>query len=197
MMAGARLERVLASPTEMPAPTPAPPMAPQAPPIIASTGTTASGAMFPGAATSRSPPAAPARTPATPPPTRRARPLHGCGACRLLQPPADQRRHRRTRHGVVAVALLDDVREHELIAVTRDRADEARLARIVVQCAAQRPNGLAQRTIRDDDVVPDAIEDLAAVYRFVATLDEEDEQIEVTRDERQFPAVAKQQPSAW
>jgi hypothetical protein len=34
------------------------------------------------------------------------------------------------------------------------------------------------------------------VYRVVATLDEEDEQVEVTRDEREFPAVAKQQASA-
>ena len=72
----------------------------------------------------------------------------------------------------------------------RHGADEARLARVVAERAADGANRLAQRAVGDDDVAPDAIEDVAAMHRLVAVLDQEDEQIEIARDERLLAPVA-------
>ena len=79
--------------------------------------------------------------------------------------------------------------------MARDRADEARLARIVAEGAAERPDGLAQRAVGDDDVRPDAIEDVAAVHGLVTQLDQQDEQVEIARDERHLAAFAQEEPA--
>ena len=67
--------------------------------------------------------------------------------------------HRLPRRRVLG--FLDDIREHEAVAMARHRANEDRLARIIVERPPQRANGLRQRAIRDDHVGPDAIEDVA------------------------------------
>src|SRR5579864_5986776 len=58
----------MASAMDKPAPTPAPPAAPQPDPIAASTAATPMGVLLPGAAASTRPPVAPAAAPARPPP---------------------------------------------------------------------------------------------------------------------------------
>ena len=104
-------------------------------------------------------------------------------------------RHRHPLRPHAIVLLFDDIREDEPVAVARDRADEARLARIVAEGAAERPDGLAQRAVGDDDVRPDAIEDVAAVHRLVTSLDQQDEQVEIARDERHLAAFAQEEPA--
>ena len=89
---------------------------------------------------------------------------------------------------VCGIVLFDDVGEHELVTVPRNRADEARLARVVVEHAPDRADRLAQRAVGDDDVVPDRVEDVAAMDGFAAAFDEKDEQIEIARDERLLAA---------
>ena len=97
------------------------------------------------------------------------------------------------RYAVSAViVLLDDVRKHETISVARDRANKPWLARVVAQRPADRANGLTQRTVGDDDVVPHAVEDVAPVYGFMPPLDEKHEQIEITGDERLLEPLADQ-----
>ena len=48
--------------------------------------------------------------------------------------------------------------------------------------------------VRDDDVGPDAVEDVAAVNRLASLLDQEHEEIEIAGDERQLVSVAEEQP---
>ena len=86
-------------------------------------------------------------------------------------------------------------REDEPVAMARHRADEARAARVVAQRTADRANRLRQRAVGDDDVGPDPLEDVTTMHRFVAALDEEDEQVEVAGDERLLASVAQQQPA--
>ena len=93
---------------------------------------------------------------------------------------------------LTVVVFFDDVREDELVSMARYRAHEARLARIVSEHASDRPYGLAQSAIRDDDVGPDAIEDVAAMHRLATPFDEENEQIEITRDERLLAPAAEE-----
>ena len=64
------------------------------------------------------------------------------------------------------------------------------------QRATDGADGLAQRAIRDNDVAPDAIEDVAAMHRLMPMLDQKDQQIEVARNQRLVAAVAKQHPAA-
>jgi hypothetical protein len=78
--------------------------------------------------------------------------------------------------------------------VARDGADEPRLARIVAKRAAQRADRLRQRAVRDDDVAPDAIENLAPMNGVASSFDEEDQQIEIAGDQRELLTVADQQP---
>src|SRR4029078_983616 len=87
------------------------------------------------------------------------------------------RRRQRT-----VVRDLDDVAD-ELVAVTRHRANELRRLRPVAQRAPDRANGLGEVAIGDDDIGPDAIEDLLARDRTLALADEQHQQIEVLRDE--------------
>jgi len=120
--------------------------------------------------------------------------LEGVG-CRL-------RRHRLHRCDgsivlpVTLIVFFDNVCEDEPVAVARDRANKARLARVVFEHPPDRSNRLAQRAVGNDDVVPDALEDLAAMDRFAATLDEEDQQIEIAWDERQLASVSDEDPAA-
>ena len=60
------------------------------------------------------------------------------------------------------------------------------------QGPAQRANGLREGAVRDDDVAPDAIENLATVDGLASPLDEEDQQIEIARDQRHLLIVADQ-----
>src|SRR5262245_53678109 len=113
-------------------------------------------------------------------------------------------RHRRLRHrsaeasrsiGANIVRLLDHSVEDESIAVPRYRADEAGLARVVAERPADRADGLAQRTVRDDNVLPDVIEEIAPMHRFVPVLDEVHEEVEIAGDESQLDALARQRPA--
>ena len=101
--------------------------------------------------------------------------------------PADRR-----RPASRLIVLLEHLGKDELVAVPGDRANEARLARIVAEHAADGANRLAERAVGDDDVGPDAVEDVAAVHRLAPALDQEDQQIEVARDERPFVPVAQE-----
>ena len=93
------------------------------------------------------------------------------------------------------VVLLDDAGKDELIAVARHRPDEPQRARVFAERAAERAHGLAQRAVADDDVGPGLIDDLAPVDRFVPALDEEDEHVEVTRDDRHLGPATQQKPA--
>ena len=76
-----------------------------------------------------------------------------------------------------------------------DGADEDGLAGIVAERAAQRPHGLAERAVGDDDVAPDRVEDLAAMHRLAPALHEQDQQVEVARDEGDLAPVPQQEPA--
>ena len=95
------------------------------------------------------------------------------------------------RRGVVL--FLDHLGVDELVAVARDRADEARLPRVVAERAADGAHGLAERALRHDDVGPGAIEDLAAMHRLAAPLDQQEQEIEVPGDERHLASVPEEQ----
>src|SRR4026209_1510817 len=82
------------------------------------------------------------------------------------------------------VIVFDDAVEDETVAGAGYGADEARLPRVVLERATDGPHRLAERAVGDDDVAPDAVEDVAPVHRLVPVLDEEDEKVEVARDER-------------
>jgi hypothetical protein len=90
------------------------------------------------------------------------------------------------------VGFLTDVREHELVTMTRHGTDEPGLARVVAQGPPQAAHGLAQSAIGDDDVAPYAVHQIAPVDGFVTALNQEDQQIEVARDERHLPARSEQ-----
>ena len=92
------------------------------------------------------------------------------------------------------VLFLDHLGMDELVAVARDGADEARLARVVAERAADGAHGLAERALRHDDVGPDAIEDLAAMHRLAAALDQQEQEIEIPRDERHLASVPEEEP---
>ena len=94
------------------------------------------------------------------------------------------------------VILLGDISEYELIAVAGDRPDKTRLARIVTEDTANRADGLTQRAVRDDDIAPDTVEDVAAMHRVAAPFDEEHEEIEVARNQRLFAAIAREHAAA-
>jgi hypothetical protein len=93
------------------------------------------------------------------------------------------------------VGLLDNAVEDESIAVARDRADVARLPRVVAERPPNRANGLTERAVGYDDVVPHMVEDVATVHRLVPVLDEIDQQVEIARDQRQLGVAARQRPS--
>jgi hypothetical protein len=93
----------------------------------------------------------------------------------------------------LVVALFNDAAEHESIPVTRHRADELRLARIVAESPAERAYRLAQGAVGNDDILPDGIEDVAAMHRLVAALDQKDQEIEVPRDQAKLAAAAEEQ----
>src|SRR5690606_329387 len=93
----------------------------------------------------------------------------------------------------IVVGLFHQLLEGELVAVARDGADEARLAGIVAERAAQRADGLAERAVRDDDVAPHVVEDLAPVNGFVPPFDQEHEQVEVARNERELTSIAEEE----
>jgi hypothetical protein len=69
------------------------------------------------------------------------------------------------------------------------RADEDRVAGIVVERAAQDAYRLVKRIVRDHDVAPGRIEDFTARDRFAASFQEQDEQVEIARDERVLDSV--------
>ena len=86
------------------------------------------------------------------------------------------------------IRAFGDVREHELVAVPRDRAHEGGLARLVAERAPQAAHGLGERAVRDHDVAPHDVQDVAARHRLVPPLDEQDQEVEVARDERHLAA---------
>ena len=127
--------------------------------------------------------------------------LPGQPGGRLPQQPLDERRTSRDgglspsfpsrgatgcpRRAARSTSPSCDLAEHEAVAVARHGPDEDGLARVVAQRAAQRADGLRERAVRDDDVAPDFVEDLAAGHTARPPLDQQDEQIEVARNQRQ------------
>jgi hypothetical protein len=103
----------------------------------------------------------------------------------------------RTRGRRTAIVLFHHGVEYEPVPVARHRPDVNGIARVVAERSPQRPNGLAQRAVRDDDVVPDAIEDLLAMDGLRAALDEKYQQIEIARDQRQLAAAASENALRW
>jgi hypothetical protein len=101
------------------------------------------------------------------------------------------------RGPLVTVLFFDDLGKHEAISVPGHRANKARIPRIVAERSANRSNRLAERAVGDNDVVPDAVENVAAMHCFVTMLDEEDQQIEVARDQRPLAPVEHEQPATW
>ena len=101
-------------------------------------------------------------------------------------------RRRIARGGNNVVRLFDDIAKHELIAVTRYGPDEDRLARVIAERPSQRADSLRQRAVRNDDVGPDAFEDVAPMHGLAAMLDEEDEQIEIARDQTNLAVTVQQ-----
>jgi hypothetical protein len=65
------------------------------------------------------------------------------------------------------VFLLQNVGTHEPVAVAGHRANEARISRVVTERSADRADGLAQRAVGDDNVVPYTVEDVAAMHRLM------------------------------
>src|SRR5262245_3317399 len=80
--------------------------------------------------------------------------------------------------------------------MTGDGSDEARLARVVAERPADGADGLAQRAVGNNNVVPYTIEDVAPMDRLVPPLDEKHEQIEVARDERLLQTLANERSAA-
>ena len=83
----------------------------------------------------------------------------------------------------LVIVLFDDIRKRESISVARHGADESRFARIFAERTAEGPDRLAQCAVGDDDIAPDAIEDLPPMYRLMTTLDKKDEEVEIAGDE--------------
>jgi hypothetical protein len=109
-------------------------------------------------------------------------------------------RGRETRRYVLPIAIvlfLHDLSEDEAVTMAGDRAHEARFARVIIEDAADRADRLAQCAIRDDDVAPDALEDLSTMDGLAAPLDEEYEQVEVAGNQRKLAAVANENTAAW
>ncbi len=177
---------------------------PQTPPITARTGAIAIGAALPGAAARINPPRPPAAMPAIAPPVDA--PLHVGGPLRdrvrgrrrnSLERRADHIVDRcccRWESGRCRVVLFFDDVEDEAVAVARDRADEARLARVVAERAPDGADRLAERALGHDHAGPDAVEDLAAMHGLVAALDQQDQEIEVPGNERDLAALADEEP---
>jgi hypothetical protein len=107
-------------------------------------------------------------------------------------------RRRRDHSGgpLAIVFLLDHSCEDELVSMPGHRADEARLARVVPEHTADRADGLAERAVGDGHVRPHRVEDVAAMDGVAAAFDEEDQEVEVARDERLFLSIAQQDASA-
>ena len=86
---------------------------------------------------------------------------------------------------LTVVRFLGD-RAHELVPVPRDRPDEDALP-VLAERAPQRPDRLGESAVGDHHVRPHAIEDLLPVQGHRALLDEQQQQVEVARDERHLP----------
>ena len=74
-------------------------------------------------------------------------------------------------------------------------ADKPRLTRIVAERPANRTDGLAQRAVGNDDIVPHPVEDVAAMDGFMTPFDQKDEQIEITWNERLLEPLTDQRPA--
>ena len=96
---------------------------------------------------------------------------------------------------MVVVVFFQDVWKNEAVPVARDRTNEARLARVVAERSADRANGLAQRAVGDDHVVPHTVEDVPAMHRLMPALDEKDEQIEIAGDEGPLAPALDEHPA--
>ena len=99
------------------------------------------------------------------------------------------------RNGAI-VLFFDDVGVPESRAVPGDGPDEARLARVVTERAPDRANRLTQRAVRDDDVAPDTVEDVAPMDRLVPALDEKDQEVEISWNERLLASIGAEHAAA-
>ena len=106
------------------------------------------------------------------------------------------RRQRRGGGHLPVVEFLDHVGPDELVAMARHRANEPRLAGIVAERTPERSDSLRQRSVRHDDVAPHLLEDGLLGHRVSPAHDEQQQKIEVLRDQRNRPPVSQQQPLA-
>ena len=79
--------------------------------------------------------------------------------------------------------------------MARHRPHEARLAGIVIEHPPDGPDCLAQRAVRHDDVPPDVVEDVAPMHGLMPALDEENEQIEIARNQWYLVLTSQQRSS--
>jgi hypothetical protein len=96
-------------------------------------------------------------------------------------PPAS---HKRGRRRTIVLFFLAEIRAHEAIAMSRNRADEARLPRIIVKNATDGADRLTERATGNGGIVPDALEDVASMHRLMSVLDEKNQEVEVAGNER-------------
>lgn len=74
------------------------------------------------------------------------------------------------------------------------RCDEARIGRNFPQRAAQRPNALRQRFVRNRNLVPDLIHKQVLGDKLAATRDQQGERVEIAAPKRDRQAVLAQLP---
>src|SRR5215208_5017328 len=82
----------------------------------------------------------------------------------------------------------------KLIAVPRYGSNESRLTGIVAEGAPQGSNRLRERAVGNDDVSPDVRENRVLRDCLPAPNDQQQQQVEVARDQRYRPSAPEQQP---
>ena len=93
------------------------------------------------------------------------------------------------------IGLLDDVGIDEAVVVTRNGTNETRLLRQIAKTLSQNPDRLRQGPIGYDDVTPNEVEDLVFGHGLVSPRDEQEEQVAVSRNERDFLVAAQKKAS--
>ena len=89
-----------------------------------------------------------------------------------------------------------DLGEDEAVAMPRDGTDETRVARVVAKRDPQGPHRLRERAVGHDDVAPDAVEDLGAGNRVFAPFQEQQQKIEIARNQCNLGPVSRQRSAS-
>ncbi len=83
-----------------------------------------------------------------------------------------------------SIHFLEHVRIDEAVAVSGDGPNEVRIAWVITQGATEHANCLGQRSVGNHDVAPHGVQDVLAMHRLVAPLEQQQQQVEVPRDQR-------------